>query len=44
MVYRKGNRVLAVATIGRDRVCLQAEAAFERNDLKALEFILNGQQ
>jgi hypothetical protein len=43
-VYRTGNRVVAVATIGRDRVSLAAEAASEQNDLKALEFILNGQQ
>jgi len=42
-VYRKGNRVMAVATVGRDRVSLAAEAALEQNDLKALEFVLSGQ-
>jgi NADPH-dependent 2,4-dienoyl-CoA reductase/sulfur reductase-like enzyme/nitrite reductase/ring-hydroxylating ferredoxin subunit len=43
-VYRMGNRVVAVATIGRDRVSLAAEAALEQNDLKALEFVLSGQR
>jgi apoptosis-inducing factor 3 len=43
-VYRKGSRVMAVATIGRDRVSLAAEAALEQNDLKALETVLRGQQ
>jgi len=42
VVYRLGRRVMAVATIGRDRVSLAAEAALEQNDLKALESILNG--
>jgi hypothetical protein len=36
-VYRTGNRVMAVATIGLDRVSLRVEAALEQNDLKALE-------
>ncbi|HEV2200245.1 MAG TPA: FAD-dependent oxidoreductase [Bryobacteraceae bacterium] len=43
-VYRTGKRVMAVATIGRDRVSLAAEAVLEQNDLKALEFVLSGQQ
>jgi NADPH-dependent 2,4-dienoyl-CoA reductase/sulfur reductase-like enzyme/nitrite reductase/ring-hydroxylating ferredoxin subunit len=43
-VYRQGNRVMAVATIGRDRVSLAAEAALERGDIRALEFVLRGQQ
>jgi hypothetical protein len=34
---------MAVATVGRDRVSLAAEAALERNDIKALEFVLSGQ-
>ena len=44
VVYRRARRVMAVATIGRDRVSLGAEAALEQNDLKALELILKGQQ
>ena len=43
-VYRQGSRVMAVATIGRDRVSLAAEAALERGDIRALEFVLRGQQ
>jgi NADPH-dependent 2,4-dienoyl-CoA reductase/sulfur reductase-like enzyme len=43
-VYRQGSRVMAVATIGRDRVSLAAEAALERSDIGALEFVLRGQQ
>jgi NAD(P)H-nitrite reductase large subunit len=44
VVYRKGRRVMAVATIGRDRVSLAVEAALEQSDLKSLESILSGQQ
>jgi apoptosis-inducing factor 3 len=43
-VYRKGNRVMAVATVGRDRVSLQAEAALEQNDVQGLELVLRGQE
>jgi len=41
-VYRQDNRVMAVATIGRDHVSLAAEAALERSDTRALEFVLRG--
>jgi NADPH-dependent 2,4-dienoyl-CoA reductase/sulfur reductase-like enzyme/nitrite reductase/ring-hydroxylating ferredoxin subunit len=36
VAYRMGGRTLAVATVGRDRTSLEAEAAFERNDQTAL--------
>jgi NADPH-dependent 2,4-dienoyl-CoA reductase/sulfur reductase-like enzyme/nitrite reductase/ring-hydroxylating ferredoxin subunit len=36
-IYRKNNRVIAVATIGRDRVSLAVEAAWERNDAAGVE-------
>ena len=36
-IYRQNNRVVAVATVGRDRVSLAAEAAFERGDPQAVE-------
>ena len=39
-IYRQNNRVVAVATIGRDRLSLAAEAAFERGDTKAMESII----
>ena len=39
-VYRQNNRVMAVATVGRDRVSLAVEFALERNDINALEFVL----
>jgi NADPH-dependent 2,4-dienoyl-CoA reductase/sulfur reductase-like enzyme len=37
IVYRKAGDIVAVATIGRDRVSLAAEAAMERGDRAALE-------
>ncbi|HVU52997.1 MAG TPA: FAD-dependent oxidoreductase [Polyangia bacterium] len=37
VAYRKGGETLAVATIGRDRVSLDAELALERGDEAALE-------
>jgi len=40
VVYRRGPRIAAVATIGRDLLCLQVEAAMERGDDAALERLL----
>ena len=34
--YRAAGRTLAVATVGRDRVALEAEAALERDDQATL--------
>jgi 3-phenylpropionate/trans-cinnamate dioxygenase ferredoxin reductase subunit len=42
-IYRKKGRVIAVATIGRDRVSLAVEAALERGDTSALESVLETQ-
>jgi len=42
-VYRRRNRVTAVATIGRDRLSLAAEAALERGDIEAVESVLRRQ-
>jgi len=39
-VYRRAGEVLAVATVFRDRVSLEAEAAMERGDVRGLERIL----
>ncbi len=36
LAYRRGAETLAVATLGRDQVSLDAEAAFEHNDQAAL--------
>jgi hypothetical protein len=36
-VYRRAGRVLAVATLGRDRQSLAVEAALERGDDAAIE-------
>ena len=37
VTYKRADRVLAVATIGRDRVSLAAEAAMERGEVAAGE-------
>ncbi|MES1258474.1 MAG: FAD-dependent oxidoreductase [Acidobacteriota bacterium] len=42
-VYRRNARTMAVATIGRDPLSLQVEAALERGDAAALEAILRNQ-
>ena len=39
-IYRRKGKVLAVATIGRDRVSLRIEAAMERGDANAIDTIL----
>ena len=43
VIYRKSSRVLAVATIGRDRLSLAVEAAMERGDTAAVEAALTRQ-
>jgi NADPH-dependent 2,4-dienoyl-CoA reductase/sulfur reductase-like enzyme/nitrite reductase/ring-hydroxylating ferredoxin subunit len=37
LAYRRADKTLAVATLGRDRTSLEAELAFERGDDAALE-------
>lgn len=39
-IYRRAGRVMAVATIGSDRVSLAAEEALERGDQAALDSVL----
>jgi apoptosis-inducing factor 3 len=38
-IYRRNNRAVAVATIGRNRMSLAAEAAFQKGDTAAVESI-----
>ena len=42
-IYRRKGKVVAVATIGRDRLSLRVEAAMEQNDPQALDSILQEQ-
>jgi apoptosis-inducing factor 3 len=42
-IYRQNKRVIAVATMGRDRLSLAVESALERMDMGALEVILQNQ-
>lgn len=42
-IYRQNGRVIAVATIGRDRLSLAVEAALEHGDTAALESVLQTQ-
>ena len=39
-IYRQTGRVRAIATVGRDRLSLAAEAALERGDAESLEIVL----
>jgi 3-phenylpropionate/trans-cinnamate dioxygenase ferredoxin reductase subunit len=39
-IYRRNSRVVAVATVGRDRVSLAVESALEQGDTAALESVL----
>jgi apoptosis-inducing factor 3 len=40
VVFREGDRIRAVATIGRDRLALEVEAAMEREDREAVETLV----
>jgi len=42
VAFRKQGKTLAVATIGRDHVSLEAEAALERHDEAALQRLIPG--
>lgn len=42
-IYRRKGRVLAVATVGRDRLNLEVEAALERDDQAGLKSLLESQ-
>jgi NADPH-dependent 2,4-dienoyl-CoA reductase/sulfur reductase-like enzyme len=41
VIYRRTGRVLAVVTIGRDRLSLAIEAALERGDVRELESLVH---
>jgi NADPH-dependent 2,4-dienoyl-CoA reductase/sulfur reductase-like enzyme len=43
VAYKHGGRILAVATIGRDKLCLEVEAALQRGDDNALASLLEGE-
>ncbi len=43
VIYRLRGKTLAVATVGRDHVSLEVEAAFEQGDMEKLEQILQRQ-
>jgi hypothetical protein len=40
VIYRDGGKIVAIATIGADRACMEAEQAMARNDHAALEAII----
>jgi len=42
VVYREAGRIAAVATVGRDRLALEVEAAMERGDDAAVEALVGG--
>jgi NADPH-dependent 2,4-dienoyl-CoA reductase/sulfur reductase-like enzyme len=42
-IYRRDGKPVAVATIGRDRLSLRIEAAFEQGDAAAVEAVLRDQ-
>ena len=42
IAYRRGDEIAAVATIGMDRQCLEAEAAMEKGDRAELERVVSG--
>ncbi len=41
VAYREAGRITAIATVGRDRTSIEAEAAFVRNDEAALEALVH---